>query len=150
MPHTLVINFQKRLSSLGDYGYFNEDGELFFLGRMSDYKKSVGNFNSKVKFYEIEDQVDSIEGVYECCAVEIMDVNNQLVIAVVVVPDSFDFTEEYFEKALEPKLNESQKVRGGIHFTDALPFTVNGKYKKYRVKAIAHKGYDRKMKNLIK
>lgn len=68
---------------------------------------------------------------------------NDLVFGFVVKdPTYVDLTESHILDYVNGKVIDAKKLRGGVHFLDALPMTINGKVQKPAVKKIAQRYFN--------
>jgi acyl-coenzyme A synthetase/AMP-(fatty) acid ligase len=111
----------------GDYCRMDEEGYLYFVGRMDDIIKSRGE---KVAPKEVENVLMNIAGVKEAAVVGVADeVLGQAVKAFVVLQDDFQLSEKQLQKECQSRL-ENFMVPKHIVFVAALPKTDTGKVKK--------------------
>lgn len=92
----------------------------------------------QVSTSEIEDVIESIEGIEMVCVVGIPDsICTNLPAAVIVKKPEFDdLSEQYIIEYVAEKLPEYNQLHGGVYFVDALPMK-SGKIQKRFVKVIA-------------
>lgn len=111
----------------GDLGYMDEDGFLYFSGRMKRIVKVSG-----VPVYpnKIEEFIGSLPGVARCCCVAIADDYKMNVIKALIVPDRPPEDPKAFAKrvleACREHLNTYSRPRV-IEIVDHLPLTKVGK-----------------------
>jgi 4-coumarate--CoA ligase len=113
----------------GDIGYFNEDESLMVTNRKKDVFKWKGY---QVNPSEIEELIQSIEGVGQVSVVGIPDQESQnLATAFVVTRTGFtNLTEQKIVDHVARHLSTHKQLHGGVVFIDSLPRTVSGKVKK--------------------
>jgi amino acid adenylation domain-containing protein len=117
----------ERLLYTGDYCRLDEDGYLYFVGRMDDIIKSCGE---KVAPKEVETVLLSIQGVVEAAVVGVPDaVLGQEIRAFVVIAPGVRLTDRHLRLECQAQL-ESFKVPRQIVVLDALPRTGSGKVDK--------------------
>jgi amino acid adenylation domain-containing protein len=111
----------------GDYCRFDEEGYLYFVGRMDDIIKSRGE---KVAPKEVENALMNIPGVKEAAVIGIPDeVLGQAIKALVVLEQGSDLTEAQIQRACRGRL-EAFMVPQVIALVPELPKTGTGKIKK--------------------
>lgn len=119
----------------GDIGFYSENGFVFLIDRKKEIMKYKGY---QVSTSEIEDIIESIEGIEMVCVVGIPDtICTNLPAAVIVKKPQFDdLSEQYIIEYVAEKLPEYNQLHGGVYFVDALPMK-SGKIQKRFVKVIA-------------
>jgi len=111
----------------GDYCKMDEEGYLYFVGRMDDVIKSRGE---KVPPKEVESALVDIPGVKEAAVVGVPDdLLGQAVKAFVVLEDGAGLTERDVLKECQGRL-EAHMVPKHVVFLKDLPKTDTGKIKK--------------------
>ncbi len=111
----------------GDYCRLDEDGYLYFVGRMDDVIKSRGE---KVAPKEVENALMGIPGVKEAAVIGVPDeVLGHAVKAFVVLEAGVTLDERELQKACALRL-ESYKVPRFIQVVPDLPKSANGKIQK--------------------
>ena len=111
----------------GDYGKLDDEGYLYFVGRMDDVIKSRGE---KVAPKEVENALMNIPGVREAAVIGVPDeVLGQAVKAFVVLETGALLDEKQLQKACQSRL-ENFMVPKFITLVDSLPKTDTGKIKK--------------------
>lgn len=111
----------------GDYCRMDEEGYLYFVGRMDDVIKSRGE---KVPPVEVEKILMDIEGVKEAAVIGVPDpILGQAIKAFVVLEKGADLTAREIQRQCQLKL-ESFKVPGQFVIMDELPKTDTGKIRK--------------------
>lgn len=138
---TREARFKETYFRTGDLGYFDDDCFLFIVGRKKDMLK-YNNF--QVQPSEIEELIDSIEGVETSCVVGVLNENtgNDIICAFVKkifskTNSSTRITEEEILEYVNSRVIDAKKLRGGVHFVDSFPQTPSGKVKKVDMKKIA-------------
>ncbi|XP_011872252.1 PREDICTED: luciferin 4-monooxygenase-like [Vollenhovia emeryi] len=118
----------------GDLGFYDEDGELFVVGRISDFIlfRSVN-----VSPAEIESVLQNHPAVLQVAVIGIPhEIDEQHPMAVVsTVPDK-TVTEQELMSLVEKNLPDHCKLRGGVKFMDQLPHTITGKIAKKQLRSI--------------
>lgn len=137
---TREARFKEKYFRTGDLGYFDDDCFLFIVGRKKDMLK-YNNF--QVQPSEIEELIDSIQGVENSCVVGVLNENtgNDIICAFVkkIFSQTNSITEEKILEYVNSKVIDAKKLRGGVHFVDSFPQTPSGKIKKVDMKKIAEK-----------
>jgi amino acid adenylation domain-containing protein len=111
----------------GDYCKMDEEGYLYFVGRMDDIIKSRGE---KVAPKEVESMLMNIPGVKEAAVIGVPDdILGQAVKAFVVLEEGVSFSEKQLQKECQSRL-ESFMVPKHIVTVPSLPKTDTGKIKK--------------------
>jgi amino acid adenylation domain-containing protein len=111
----------------GDYCKFDDEGYLYFVGRMDDIIKSRGE---KVAPKEVENAIVSIAGVKEAAVVGVDDpVLGQAVKAFVVLEAGASLTEKDVQRECQQRL-ENFMVPKHVALVPDLPKTDTGKIKK--------------------
>ena len=115
----------------GDLCRLDDEGYLYFVGRMDDIIKSRGE---KVAPKEVEAALVAIDGVKEAAVIGVPDeLLGQAVKAFVVLEQGVTFTEKDLQKECQKRL-ENFMVPKHIVFVDDLPKTTTGKIKKTDLK----------------
>jgi len=111
----------------GDYCKMDEEGYLYFIGRMDDIIKSRGE---KVAPKEVENILMNIPGVREAAVIGVPDeILGQAVKAFVVLEDGVAISEKQLQKECQSRL-ENFMVPKHIVVLASLPKTDTGKIKK--------------------
>jgi len=111
----------------GDHCKMDEEGYLYFVGRMDDVIKSRGE---KVAPKEVENALMNIHGVKEAAVIGIPDeILGQAVKAFVVLEEGVTMTEKQLQKECQSRL-ENFMVPKVIAMVPDLPKTDTGKIKK--------------------
>jgi amino acid adenylation domain-containing protein len=117
----------ERVLYTGDYCRLDDDGYLYFVGRMDDIIKSRGE---KVPPNEVESALYAVPGVKEVAVIGVPDeVLGQAVVAFVVLEDGATFSENDLRRECLNRL-ESFMVPKSIKFRRFLPRSSNGKVRK--------------------
>jgi len=117
----------ERVLHTGDYCKLDEEGYLYFVGRMDDVIKSRGE---KVAPKEVENALMNIPGVREAAVIGVADeVLGQAVKAFVVLEAGSSLTTKQIQKECQSQL-ESFMVPKHITLVSDLPKTDTGKIKK--------------------
>ncbi|MBR5360452.1 MAG: D-alanine--poly(phosphoribitol) ligase, partial [Lachnospiraceae bacterium] len=107
--------YRELIYRTGDYGYYGEDGDIYFAGRRD---AQVKRFGHRIELSEIESVADSVEGVTRSCVVADGD---RLVMAY-----AGDIETEGLRAAIESRLPDYM-MPNAIRRIDAIPVTKNGK-----------------------
>jgi len=111
----------------GDYTRLDDDGFLYFVGRMDDIIKSRGE---KVAPKEVENALMNIQGVKEAAVIGVADeILGQAVKAYVVLEKGVIFSDKDIIRECQRRL-ENFMVPKHVVFVDDLPKTTTGKIKK--------------------
>ncbi len=111
----------------GDLCRLDDEGYLYFVGRMDDIIKSRGE---KVAPKEVETALMNIAGVKEAAVIGVADeILGQAVKAFVVLEQGVSFTEKDLTRECQKRL-ENFMVPKFIEFLSELPKTTTGKIKK--------------------
>lgn len=111
----------------GDFCRLDDEGYLYFVGRMDDVIKSRGE---KVAPKEVENALMNIHGVKEAAVIGVADeVLGQAVKAFVVLEEGAQLSERQIQKECQSRL-ESFMVPKFIELVPSLPKTDTGKIKK--------------------
>lgn len=117
----------------GDQATMDEDGYIWYAGRIDDVIKSSGY---RIGPYEIESVVMELPYVIECAVTPYPDeIRGQVVKATVVLTDDAERTEE-LKKAIQDYVKKHTAVYKYpriIEFVDELPKTISGKIKRAEI-----------------
>ena len=110
---------------LGDFGHYDENGEIYFDGRKKDLIKYK---NSYLYPREIEDLIMKHPDVEDVAVFGNPEPSVQeLVTALVVLANGSKLIEEEIIRQLEEHFDDSRKLRGGVYFVDNIPRKPQGK-----------------------
>jgi amino acid adenylation domain-containing protein len=113
----------------------DEEGYLYFVGRMDDIIKSRGE---KVAPKEVEMAISAVPGVVEAAVIGVPDpIAGEAIQAFVVAADATELTEADLLRACREKL-ESFMVPKAIRIVSALPRSPNGKIDKLALRGQEH------------
>ncbi|XP_052864014.1 uncharacterized protein LOC128270646 [Anopheles cruzii] len=124
----------------GDVAYFDAEGYLFLVDRAKDIFKYRGFHVSPT---ELEAIVDKLPGVAQVCVVGVpadADRTTELPAAVIVRSPGSVLSAQDVIDAVEVQVSDFKRLRGGVHFVDALPKTLNGKVLRRSVLELILKG----------
>jgi amino acid adenylation domain-containing protein len=111
----------------GDHGRMDEDGYLYFIGRMDDIIKSRGE---KVAPREVENALVNIDGIKEAAVIGVPDpILGEAVVAYVVLEQRASLSERDIQRECQQRL-EGFMVPKSVVFVAELPRTTSGKIKK--------------------
>ncbi|MDD6328119.1 MAG: AMP-binding protein [Lachnospiraceae bacterium] len=118
----------------GDTAYMDDDGYLWYVGRVDDVIKSTGY---RVGPFEIENEIMKLPYVLECAVTSVPDpIRGQAIKATVVLTDEVEG-----DDALKKQMNRffkqnlaSYKRPKLIEFVKELPKTVSGKIRRVEIK----------------
>jgi amino acid adenylation domain-containing protein len=111
----------------GDFCKLDEEGYLYFVGRMDDIIKSRGE---KVAPKEVENALMNVHGVKEAAVIGVPDeLLGQAVKAFVVLEEGVTMSEKELQKECQQRL-ESFMVPKHVQLVAELPKTTTGKIKK--------------------
>ncbi len=123
----------------GDYGYMDEDGFVYILGRVDDVVKVSGY---RLSPYEVENAVSSCDAVAECAVVaRPSEVKGHELVAFVVLKDGYDPSEE-----LRDNIKKTVREKVGaiavpeVVFVEKLPKTRTGKVVRRVLRALLSGG----------
>jgi len=117
----------ERVLYTGDLCRLDDEGYLYFVGRMDDIIKSRGE---KVAPKEVESALMNVQGVKEAAVIGVPDdILGQAVKAFVVLEQGVSMSEKELQKECQKRL-ESFMVPKVIAFVPDLPKTTTGKIKK--------------------
>lgn len=119
----------------GDSGYFDENSYLHIFARK---KEMIRYDKTLVSPTEIEDIINSYEGVANSCVVGVLDekTGNDMIFAFVKkVVDSIN--EKDIIDYVNSKVTNAKKLRGGVHFVETFSLTPSGKFKRFELIEIA-------------
>jgi acyl-coenzyme A synthetase/AMP-(fatty) acid ligase len=111
----------------GDYCKLDDEGYLYFVGRMDDVIKSRGE---KVAPKEVENALFNITGVKEAAVIGVPDeILGQAIKAFIVLEKGVTMTEKEIQRECQARL-ENFMVPKHVQFVAELPKTDTGKIKK--------------------
>jgi acyl-CoA synthetase (AMP-forming)/AMP-acid ligase II len=117
----------ERVLYTGDLCTLDEEGYLYFVGRMDDIIKSRGE---KVAPKEVENVLMNMEGVREAAVIGVPDpILGEAVKALIVLQEGADISEKRIQRFCQNHL-EGFMVPKHVAFVDSLPKTSTGKIKK--------------------
>ncbi|XP_031624825.1 luciferin 4-monooxygenase-like isoform X2 [Contarinia nasturtii] len=118
----------------GDVGYFDDNGNLYIVGRK---KECFTYANQLISPTIIDDILTSIPDVKAACAVGIPSSKYGNLPAALIVPnDNCQLTEDDIINVISGKLGDQYKLRGGVYFVPSIPHYGN-KVIRYKAQEIA-------------
>lgn len=110
----------------GDLGFYDENGEIFFVDRM---KELIKYKNAHIAPTELEELLMSHHAVQDCLIFGRKDAKVQeLVTAVVVLkPNKLQVNEQELLTFFNVQVPDFKRIRGGIIFREKIPRNVIGK-----------------------
>lgn len=122
-------------------GYFDDECFLYLVGRKKEMLK-VDNY--QVMPGELEDIINSMQGVQSACVIGVLDektLNDIICAFVKKMPDQIDsISEQDILDHVNLRVINAKKIRG-VFFIDSFPLTISGKIKKYELKKIAEQTF---------
>ncbi|XP_073841197.1 uncharacterized protein [Musca autumnalis] len=110
---------------LGDVGYFNDEGKLFMVDRKCDIRK-YNNFHFAPS--DIEKVIGELPQVADVCVVGIPhSIHGFLPAACVIKRDNAEIDEPEIYQHVVQRMQDFERLRGGVYFVDELPQTASGK-----------------------
>lgn len=109
----------------GDYGHYDEEGLLYFDGRMKDTIKVE---NKHIHPIEIEDVILKYPGVGQCSVFGTPDpLYQEAVTAAVIMKTGAKATPEEIIRFTNDRVESFKQLRGGVVFMDTFPTNQQGK-----------------------
>lgn len=121
----------ERWYKTGDMGYFDENGDIIFCGRLDNQVKING---FRIETGEIETELCRIEGIHNSAVVK-MDINGKSFLSAVVVADKEKISSDKIKEILSEKL-PAYMIPEIIKYAESIPLTANGKYDKKKLDLI--------------
>ena len=115
---------EEKIYKTGDYGYWNPDGNIMFLGRLDNQVKIRGY---RIELEEIENVLTSIEDLHVACVIT----DKSDICAYIVAGNQMSYNDIY--KKLRETL-PSYMIPGYIYQVTEIPITSNGKIDKKKLK----------------
>lgn len=116
----------------GDLGYYDDDGELFIVGRISDF---ILFRSINVSPAEIEAVLQNHQAVFQAAVIGMPhEIDEQRPMAVVSVVPGKTVTEQELMDLVEKNLPDHCKLRAGVKFIDKLPRIITGKIAKQELR----------------
>jgi acetyl-CoA synthetase len=118
----------------GDTAYYDEDGYLWYVGRVDDVIKSSGY---RIGPFEIENEIMKLPYVLECAVTPVPDpIRGQAIKASIVLTDTVEASDKLkseIMKALKKNI-ASYKWPKILDFTKELPKTISGKIRRKEIR----------------
>ncbi|XP_011697171.1 PREDICTED: 4-coumarate--CoA ligase 1-like, partial [Wasmannia auropunctata] len=112
----------------GDLGYYDDDGEIFIVGRLSDF---ILYRSINVSPAEIETVLQTHPKVFQAAVIGVPhEIDEQRPMAIVSVVPGETVTEKELISLVEKTLPDHCRLRAGVKFIDELPHTITGKIAK--------------------
>ena len=109
----------------GDFGHYDADGCLFYDGRM---KELIKYKNHHLYPNELEEIILAHEAVEDAAVFGRQEPSVQeLVTALVVKKPDVEVDKEELQNAVDEKVDDHKKMRGGVYFVDKIPRNPQGK-----------------------
>ena len=118
----------------GDTAYMDEDGYLWYVGRVDDVIKSAGY---RIGPFEIENEIMKLPYVLECAVTSVPDrLRGQAIKATIVLADGSDGDEHMKNDIVKYLKNNiaSYKWPKIVDFAKELPKTISGKVRRAEIK----------------
>ncbi|XP_018405969.1 PREDICTED: luciferin 4-monooxygenase-like [Cyphomyrmex costatus] len=112
----------------GDVGYYDDDGEIFIVGRISDF---ILFRSINVLPAEIEAVLQTHPAVFQAVVIGMPhEIDEQHPMAIVSIIPGKTITEQELISLVETNLPDHCRLRAGVKFVDKLPYTATGKIAK--------------------
>ncbi len=134
-PERTKQNLGGKYYSMGDMGWRDSDGYLWFVGRSDDVIKSSGY---RIGPFEVESALIEHPAVVECAITAVPDpIRGQIVKATVVLAKGYAPGDELIKELQNhvKKTTAPYKYPRIIEFVDELPKTIGGKIKRAQLRA---------------
>ncbi|XP_008559541.3 uncharacterized protein LOC103579792 [Microplitis demolitor] len=119
----------------GDLGYYDNDGDIFIVERI---KELIKYRLHHVPPAAIESVIQDLPGVAEVAVVAKSSLEDlELPMAFITKVPGMQITEAEINEAVEKKLHDRMKLRGGICFLEKMPYTTSKKISKKELRAMA-------------
>ncbi|XP_072765560.1 luciferin 4-monooxygenase-like isoform X3 [Anoplolepis gracilipes] len=121
-----------------DIGYYDEDGDIFVIGKLKDMIKYKDMYILSTK---IEEVLKCHSAVSEAAVIAVPDIyDGQIPKAFVTIMPEAKVTKEELMDFVEDNLDSNYALRGGIKFlVDKMPYLPNGRIDRIRVPHICSK-----------
>ncbi|KAM7295325.1 putative acyl-CoA synthetase [Ixodes scapularis] len=123
----------------GDICYYNEDGQFFYVERMSQFFKCM---NVQVAPCSIESVLLSHDGIEEAVVIGVPHPRyHEAALAFVVLKKSCSkITEEELQNFVAGQLGPYMHLHGGVKFLDEIPRNANGKVMRRKLQMLHQDG----------
>jgi len=117
---------EEGFARLGDMGYYDEEGNLFFKERIKETVKVAAKWFGPT---EVEDVIEQIDGVLEACVwgTYNADVGDDIIHAAVVIKKDSNITKDTVKDHVQNNLEAHKQLTGDIIFLDCIPHNPQGK-----------------------
>lgn len=116
----------------GDFGWFDETGNLFVQDRLVDMIKVDSHHISPSEIEEVLITLPSIKAV---CITAVTGLEGlELPAAAIVRKEGYEITKETVNEIMKRAFDDDRQLRGGIYFVDDLQYTPSGKILRRAVK----------------
>ncbi|XP_015173359.1 PREDICTED: 4-coumarate--CoA ligase 1-like [Polistes dominula] len=119
----------------GDLAYYDENGEIFIMGRLKETMKYQGHQMSP---HEIESFLLTHPDVVDVVVVGVphLEDDEHPIAFVIKVPDS-KVTERELQEFVAKNMTDRYHLRAGVKFLETMPYTASGKISRKDLKAMA-------------
>ncbi|KAI4482922.1 hypothetical protein M0802_013600, partial [Mischocyttarus mexicanus] len=119
----------------GDLGYYDEDGEIFFIDRL---KETIKYRSHLVSPWEIERLLLTHPKIVDVAVVSVphLEDDEHPIAFVTKVPGS-KITERELQELVETNMTEKYHLRAGVKFIENMPYTASGKISRKDLKIMA-------------
>ncbi|XP_018313883.1 linear gramicidin synthase subunit D [Mycetomoellerius zeteki] len=118
----------------GDLGYYDDDGEIFIIGRISDF---ILFRAINVVPMEIETVLQTHPAVFEVVVIGMPhEIDEQHPMAVVSIRPGKTVTEQELISLVETNLPDHCRIRAGVKFVNEFPRTITGKIPKRQLQSM--------------
>lgn len=118
----------------GDLGYYDDDGEIFIIGRISDF---ILFRAINVVPMEIETVLQTHPAVFEVVVIGMPhEIDEQHPMAVVSIRPGKTVTEQELISLVETNLPDHCRIRAGVKFVNEFPRTITGKIPKRQLRSM--------------
>ncbi|XP_014613094.1 PREDICTED: gramicidin S synthase 2-like [Polistes canadensis] len=119
----------------GDLAYYNENGEIFIMGRLKETMKYQGN---QISPNEIENLLFTHPDVVDVAVVGVphREDDEHPIAFVTKVPNS-KVTERELQEFVARNMTDKFHLRAGVKFLENMPYTASGKIARNNLKALA-------------
>ncbi|XP_048482100.1 4-coumarate--CoA ligase 1 isoform X2 [Plutella xylostella] len=123
----------------GDLLYRDENNYFYYVERI---KMLIKYKNYHVVPLELEAVIQKVAGVEAAAVTSVADPEcGELPAAVVVRAPGADVTAQQVKDAVANELSDSKRLRGGVVFVDALPYTSTGKVARAKLRELVKTGH---------
>ena len=112
---------------IGDVGYYDEQGNLFFSHRMKDGMKVNGSWIGPGEIENVLESEDSIEEAGVWGRYDLNQGTDLINLAIVFKKGAKAWHEDEIRELVASRLPESRRITGSIYYLDSLPHNAVGK-----------------------